>query len=76
MQRAVSALESEFPGRVVAKNLDATTPESKAIVGELGFQSHGLVIRSGRGEKLFSQPDHQVDMTVVHTELLRILAQR
>jgi len=48
----VSGLEQDFPGKVKAQNLDATTPESKKIVKDLGFQSHGLVIRSAEGKAL------------------------
>jgi len=59
---AVSGLEKEFPGQVKAQNVDATTPESKAAVKELGFMNHGLVIRSGTGEVLFKRPDHTVNL--------------
>ena len=69
MQRAVSVLEEEFPGQIHAHNVDATTPESKASVKALGFGNHGLVIRSSTGETLWSQPDHEVDMTQVRTAL-------
>ena len=48
----MSGLEQDFPGKVKAQNLDATTPESKKIVKDLGFQSHGLVIRSAEGKAL------------------------
>ena len=58
----MSGLEEAFPGRVRAQNLDATTPEAKAVVAELGFRNHGVVVRSPGGEVLFQQPDHEVDM--------------
>ena len=58
----MSGLEQEFPGKVKAQNVDATTPESKKIVQELGFKSHGLVIRSADGKVLWKQPDHDVKM--------------
>jgi len=58
----VSGLEQDFPGKVKAQNLDATTPENKAVVKELGFKSHGLVIRSSDGKTLWKQPDHDVNM--------------
>ncbi len=73
MQRAVSVLEEEFPGRIHAHNVDATTPESKESVKVLGFGNHGLVIRSSAGEALWSQPDHEVDMTQVRTALQELL---
>jgi hypothetical protein len=56
----VSGLEQEFPGKVKAQNVDATTPENKKIVQELGFKSHGLAIRSADGQILWKQPDHEV----------------
>lgn len=65
MQLAVSELEREFPGRLVAHNVDATTPDAVRVVGELGFRNHGLVIRSADGKTLWKQPDHQVDMDAV-----------
>jgi hypothetical protein len=70
---AVSGLEKEFPGKVVARNVDATTPESKKEVKELGFENHGLVIRSAKGDVLFKQPDHKVKMDEVRNELTSLL---
>jgi hypothetical protein len=65
----VSGLEEEFPGQVKTYNVDATTPESTQIVGDLGFTNHGLVIRSAGGEALWSQPDHQVKIDDVKAAL-------
>lgn len=73
MKPAVSGLEKEFPGKVVAKNVDATTPDSKKEVEELGFTTHGLVIRSAKGEVLFKQKDHTVKMDEVRKELASLL---
>ena len=56
----MSGLEQEFPGKVKAQNVDATTPENKKIVQELGFKTHGLAIRSSDGQVLWKQPDHEV----------------
>ena len=56
----MSGLEQEFESRVVAENLDATTPEAKAVCTNLGFQNHGLVVRNAAGEVLWKQPDHEV----------------
>lgn len=61
----MSGLEKQFEGQVIAENLDATTPENKRIIKELGFTNHGLVIRSPQGEVLFKQADHSVDMDSV-----------
>jgi len=70
----VSGLEQEYKGRVRGQNLDATTPENKKIVQSLGFENHGLVIRSTDGRVLWKQPDHEVQMEDVRKELDRLLA--
>jgi hypothetical protein len=72
---AVSGLEAEFPERVVARNVDATTEESKKVVGELGFKNHGLVIRSSDGTVLWRQADHDVAIGDVRAELRRLVRQ-
>jgi len=56
----VSGLAEEFEGRVVAENVDAMTPETEQICKDLGFKNHGLVVRDGAGEVLWSQADHSV----------------
>ena len=73
MKPAVSGLEKEFPGKVVATNVDATTPDSKKQIKDLGFATHGLVIRSPKGDVLFKHPDHKVDMDEVRKELASLL---
>jgi len=70
----VSGLEAEYKGKVRGENLDATTPENKKIVQSLGFGNHGIVIRSGDGKVLWTQPDHDVDMADVRGELNRLLS--
>jgi hypothetical protein len=69
---AVSGFEKEFPGKVKAENVDATAPGSTAAVKELGFQSHGLVIRSADGKVLWKQPDHTVKIEDARLELKRL----
>jgi len=73
VQHAVSVLEEEFPGQILAQSVDATTPDSKEVVEALGFGNHGLVIRSSSGKALWSQPDHAVDMAQVRTALRELL---
>ena len=73
MKPAVSGLESEFPGKVVAKLVDATSPDARQAIPTLGFKTHGLVIRSPKGEVLFKQPDHHVKMDEVRKEIASIL---
>lgn len=69
----MSGLESEFPGRVRARNVDATTPEAQAVVRELGFRAHGIVIRSPQGEVLWTQPDHDVRLDDVRAKLRELV---
>jgi len=65
----VSGLEKDYPGKVHSQNVDATTPENAKIVKELGFHSHGLVIRSAEGKVLWKQPDHDVKIEDARKEL-------
>ena len=69
----MSGLEREYQGRVRGQNLDATTPENAKAVKDLGFESHGLVIRSADGRVLWKQADHTVKMEDVRRELSRLL---
>lgn len=69
----MSGLEKEFPGKVVARNVDATTSDSKKEIKELGFANHGLMIRSATGDVLFKQADHKVKMDEVRKELASLL---
>lgn len=70
---AVSGLESEYPGKVKAGNVDAFSDEGKAAVEALGFENHGLAVRTAEGEVLFKQADHSVDIEEVRTALNDIL---
>ena len=69
----MSGLEQEFPGRVAAHNVDAKQPASIEEIRALGFQNHGLVIRSADGEVLWKQPDHEVDVEQVRRKLRELL---
>ncbi len=71
----MSGLEQEYKGRVQGRNLDATTAENKKIVQSLGFENHGLVIRSADGKVLWKQPDHEVKVEDVRRELDRLLSE-
>lgn len=70
----MSGFEQEYRGKVKGENLDATTPENRKIVKELGFDNHGLVIRSADGKVLWKQPDHEVKIEDVRKELDKLLA--
>jgi hypothetical protein len=70
---AVSGLEQEFPGKVTAHNVDATTPQSREAVQGLGFKSHGIVIRTADGKVLWKQADHSVQMEDVKKAIHEIL---
>ena len=69
LKPAVSGLEKEFPGKVTAQNVDASTAEAKNAVKELGFKNHGLVIRDAAGKAVWKQPDHTVKMEDVRKAL-------
>jgi hypothetical protein len=69
----VSGLEKEFKGRVKGQNVDATTPDSKKVIKDLGFETHGLVIRSTEGKVLWKQKDHDVQMDDVRSALKELL---
>ena len=72
----MSELDQDFQGSIVASNVDATTPESQEIVKQLGFNNHGLVIRSPEGETLWKQPDHEVVVAEVRTALEELTQNR
>ena len=42
-------------------------------IKKLGFQNHGLVIRSPEGKVLWKQPDHQVKMEDVREAIRELL---
>ena len=69
----MSGLEREYTGKVIGENLDATTAENEKVVKGLGFESHGIVIRSADGKILWKEPDHNVKMDDVRRELDRIV---
>ena len=69
----MSGLEQEYKGKVHGQNLDATAPENLKIVKDLGFESHGLVIRSSDGRALWKQADHEVKMEDVRREIEKVL---
>ncbi len=73
MQSAVSGLEDEFPRKVQAKNVDCESPEGRAAVKELGFDSHGLAVRDPSGQVLFKQADHAVQVQDVRAAIKRSL---
>ena len=73
MKSAVSGLEQAYPGQVAAHNIDATDPGARAAIRDLGFKSHGLVVRSRDGKALWKQADHTVRIEDVREALREIL---
>ena len=73
LKPAVSGLDQEYKGKVHGENLDATTPENARVIKSLGFENHGIVIRSGDGKVLWKEPDHTVKMEDVRKELDRLV---
>ena len=72
----MSGLETAFPGKIEAHNVDATTDTSKAEVQALGFRNHGLVIRDPEGAVLWKQPDHDVKVEDAQQAIQELLAKR
>ncbi|HKI86855.1 MAG TPA: hypothetical protein VKA53_08925 [Thermoanaerobaculia bacterium] len=70
----MSRLSKEFPGKVAVKELDATTPENAPLMKKLGFENHGLVIRSPQGKVLWKEPDHEVKIEDVRAAVKKLLA--
>ena len=66
-------MDKEFGDRVKAANVNATSDDSVAIVQQLGFNNHGLVIRSADGTAVWSQPDHEVNVNDVRGKLKPLL---
>ena len=73
LKPAVSGLEQDFPGQVKASNVDASTPEARKMIQELGFKNHGLMVRSADGQLLHKQPDHSVDIEAARKAIAEIL---
>lgn len=65
----LKALEGEFPGRVVVKTLDATSPDAKRDLTRLGFPSHGLVVRDARGVMLFKASGDDFDIEEIRSTI-------
>lgn len=68
----MSGLQQTFPGKVTATNVDASKPEARAAVKELGFEHHGLVVKSTDGRILMKQPDHAVQVEAVEAALRKM----
>jgi hypothetical protein len=73
LKPAVSGLEKEFSRQVETRSIEATNPESRDAIAELGFRSHGLVIRSPEGEVLWKQADHEVSVDDARQALHELL---
>ncbi len=72
----MSGFEAEFPGKIKAQNVDATTPASLQAIKSLGFKNHGLVIRSAKGKVLWKQADHTVKVEDVRAAIQDLLKKR
>jgi thioredoxin-like negative regulator of GroEL len=73
LKPAVSGLEKEYEGKVKAVNVDASSPEAKKAIQELGFKSHGLVIRDAQGKAVFKQADHTVNLDETRKALEQLI---
>ena len=66
-------LERDLHGQVVVHNRDASEPEARDEVASLGFETHGLVVRSARGRVLWKQGDHQIRLEDLRPALEKLL---
>lgn len=73
LKPAVSGLSKEYPGKVDARNVDATEPEARSELNALAIKSHGLVIRADDGTFLWKQSGHTVKIDDVRGALHQIL---
>ena len=69
---ALKALETEFPGRVVVRSIDASTPDAKKDIARLGWASHGLVVRDHRGIMLFKQSGDDFSIEEIRSTLRQV----
>jgi hypothetical protein len=69
---ALRALETEFPGKVVVKIIDASTPEAKKDVTRLGWPSHGVLVRDYRGIMLFRQSGDDFEIDEIRSTLRQV----
>ena len=73
LKPAVSGLAQEFPGKVAARNVDATEPEYRSELNALAIKSHGLVIRADDGTFLWKEEGHTVRIDDARVALRQIL---
>ncbi len=72
----MSELYENYGGWIETASHDATTEENAAINKDLGFQTHGLVIKDAKGSVLFKQADHNVKMEDVEAFLDRYIQEK
>jgi len=51
----VAALEKEFPGQVVARSIDAATPEAQRDLAHLDIGTAGIAVRNSNSVMVFKQ---------------------
>ncbi len=71
---ALQALETEFPGQVVVRVIDCTTPDAKRDLRLMGFPTHGLIVRDYRGVMLFKQSGDDFDIDEIRSTLRQSFA--
>jgi len=63
----VAALEREFPGRVVARSIDAASPEAQRDLEHLDIGTSGIAVRNSSSSLVFKQGESILSMPAVRT---------
>ena len=61
----VAALEKEFPGQVVARSIDASTPNAQSDLTRLEIGTSGIAVRNSSSVMIFKQGGSTLDMKAV-----------
>jgi hypothetical protein len=61
----VAALEKEFPGKVVTRSIDASTPDAQRDLTKLEIGTSGIAVRSSNSVMIFKQGGSSLDMKAV-----------
>jgi hypothetical protein len=66
---ALQALETEFPGQVVVRAIDASNPDAQRDLKRLGFATHGLIVRDHGGVMLYKQSGDDFNLDEIRSTL-------
>lgn len=69
----VAALEREFPGQVVARSIDASTPDAQRDLTKLEIGTSGIAVRNSNSVMVFKQGGSSLDMKAVREAIREAL---